>query len=96
MGQWGGASQQAFTQHVLDKKKDPHLCDRLGKLRENVIRNPFGSQMRNRQPLVNESDLLVFDFVITNNISGGTTTVANIKKAALLEVFFKAFKTVKY
>ena len=79
-------TQQALIAHVQLTKKitiNPKtLSDWVGKLREKVMSGPPGNRMRDRQPKLPELDKVVFDYVVTKNLLGGSTSDASIKEAA--------------
>ena len=81
------ASQQTLIQHLEEKKKvrvNPKtLSDWVGKLREKVMQGPPGNRMRERAPLIPDLDSLLYEYVLTNNLLGGTVTDASIAEAAM-------------
>ena len=88
------SKQQALIAHIRETKKvdiNPKtLSDWVGKLRDKVMSGPPGSRMRDRQATIPELDHVIFDYVVTNNMLGGSTTDASIRKAAV-----QAFKAMQ-
>ena len=90
------SSQQALIKHVQEKKKvtiNPKtLSDWLGKYKAKVMIGPPSNRMRDRAAKIPDLDQVVFDYVLTNNLLGGTVTDASIANAA--KDAFKALQAV--
>ena len=79
-------SQEALIEHVVTTKKvhiNPKtLSDWLWKQRQSVMTGLPGNRMRDRKALIPDLEQMVFDYVVSNNLLGGTVTDASLTHAA--------------
>ena len=59
------------------------MSDWIDKFRENVLQGPPGNRMRDRAPLILDLDVLLYEYVLTNNLLGGSVTDASIAEVAM-------------
>ena len=59
------------------------MSDWLGKFNEKIQQGPPGNRMRDRAPLIQDLDSLLYEYVLTNNLLGATVMDTSIAEAAM-------------
>ena len=75
----------AYSACRRDKKKSIYpktINDWSGKFKSQVLSGPPGNRMRDKKGMLLDLDIMVYDYVVSNNMLGGTVTHASIAKAA--------------